>query len=61
MNMSYEQLTDEEKQKYKQAMIEKFGYTFVFSETGEPLYFDEQGRRIVTDIELLSSIETNPN
>lgn len=57
----WETLTEDQKQKYKMYCDNKFGKTFSFCETGEPLYFNDDGFIIDTDIiiELLFSISEN--
>mgnify|MGYP000898946417 CR=1 FL=1 len=43
-------LTIEQQTQFKDYCNQKYGNTFVFCETGEPMYFDEQMRLINLDI-----------
>lgn len=54
-------LTEEQKEKYKTYCDSKFGKTYVFCETGEPMYMDRNGYLINTKdiIKLLFSICEN--
>jgi hypothetical protein len=54
-------LTEEEKTKYKEYCDSKYGKAIASCETGEPMYFDENGNLIDTKIiiELLFSSQKN--
>ncbi len=60
--MKYENLTSEQKIAYKNYCIKKFGETDTFSETGEPLYFNNKfeliNNQILLDL-LFVQEETN--
>ncbi len=57
----WENLSKEEKKKYKKYCDNKYGPTICFCETGEPIYFDENFNKIDTRmiIELLFNIQKN--
>jgi hypothetical protein len=57
----WENLTTEQKEQYKVYCENKFGKTVVFSEKGEPLYFNESCYMIQTNviIDLLFPINLN--
>lgn len=48
--MTYHDLTPEQQQKYREVCDRKFGSTICMSETGEPLYFNEEGLMFDTSI-----------
>jgi hypothetical protein len=54
-------LNEKQKIKYTEYCDEKYGKTIFFCETGEPMYIDEQGYRVDTDIviKLLFSVSEN--
>ena len=54
-------LTEEQKIEYKKYCDAKYGKTIVSCETGEPMYMDEQGNLIDTEIvvKLLFSVSIN--
>lgn len=57
----WDNLTDEQKRKYREYCDPKYGKTIVSCETGEPMYFDENARLIDTSIviSLLFNININ--
>jgi hypothetical protein len=54
-------LNEEQKIEYKKYCDAKYGKTIVFCETGEPMYMDEEGYLIDTEIvvKLLFSVSKN--
>jgi hypothetical protein len=58
---NWESLNKKQKEKYAEYCNGKFGHTFTKCETGEPLYFEESGKMINTQIviDLLFSNEHN--
>jgi len=54
-------LTEEQKIEYRKYCDMKYGKTIVVCETGEPMYMDEQGNLIDTEIvvKLLFSVSEN--
>lgn len=57
----WDNLTDEQKRKYREYCDSKYGKTIVSCETGEPMYLDENARLIDTSIviSLLFNININ--
>lgn len=55
------QLTEEQKIKFKEYCDKKFGPTYTFVETGEPLYFDENFNLINTSLICDLLFKTNSN
>jgi hypothetical protein len=47
---TWRDLSEKEKNKYKEYCDKKYGKTISFVETGEPMYFDEHGYLINTQI-----------
>lgn len=48
--MEWTQLTESQKEQYKEYCDKKYGDTYTKCETGEPLYFTEDGDMIDTEI-----------
>lgn len=46
----WKELTDNQKEQYKKYCDSKYGKTFIFCETGEPLYMTDEGLMIDTKI-----------
>jgi len=46
----WKELTDNQKEQYKKYCDSKYGKTFIFCETGEPLYMTNEGLMIDTKI-----------
>lgn len=61
MKTDWEQLTKEQKSKYKKYCDEKFGKTIMFVEYGEPMYLDENHNMIDTSIIIKLLFHTNNN
>ena len=57
----WDTLNEEQKIEYKKYCDTKYGKTIVSCETGEPMYMDEQGNLIDTEIvvKLLFSVSKN--
>lgn len=57
----WKDLNDQQKIDYKKYCDEKYGNTISFCETGEPLYFDEDGDIINTKLEIDLLFSNNSN
>jgi len=61
MKTDWEQLSKEQKVKYKSYCDKKFGKTIMFDEAGEPMYLDENCDMIDTSIIIKLLFYTNNN
>jgi hypothetical protein len=59
--MKWNELTNLQKEQFEKKCNEVYGETIVSSETGEPLYFDDEGRLIDTSFFMLSLMEMHLN
>lgn len=57
----WESLSNSQKEDYKNYCESKFGKTFIFCETGEPLFMNEEGELIDTIIIIKLLFKNNLN
>ncbi len=54
-------LTEKQRAEYKKHCDSKYGKTFSYCETGEPMYMDKQGNLIDTEITMTLLFSINEN